>query len=110
MRRRTSSTYDFHLPRSRKIFDWVFGLDDSRRYQLDYLHHSDAGLDEEIIAARREREMASMHNLERNIDLIRTMEAFHDWFFTVHRAYNCVLPEHDSEKEQPLDERIRRTY
>lgn len=102
-------TSDFHLPRSRKIFDWVFGLDTSRKYKIDYLSHSDAGLDEEVISARRDREAQSMHNLERNIERIRTMKDFHEWFFTEHRAYNCILPEHDNNREV-VDERTKKSY
>lgn len=101
-------TSDFHLPRSRKIFDWVFGLDDSRSYRIDYAAHSDIGFDEETISARREREQASMNNLERNIQRITTMDDFHTWFFTEHRAYNCVL-EHEKVHEV-IDERTRRSY
>jgi len=102
-------TSGFHLLRSRKIFDRVFSLDPSKSYELAYLAHSDVGLDEGILNARRDREMASMHNLERNIERIKTMEQFHEWFFTEHRAYNCILAEEDHHREQ-VDEQTKLSY
>jgi len=103
-------TSDFHLGRTKKIFNWVFSLDADRQYSLQYFSHSDIGLDDEVIAARREREQESIKNLERNIHRIQTMDEFHHWFFTEHRAYNCILPEHDEVPRETINDRLKKSY
>lgn len=102
-------TSNFHMLRSRAIFEWVFRLDTGREYKIDYVAHSDRGLDQDVIRARTERELASMNNLQRNIERIRTFDQFHSWFFTEHRAYNCILPEHDEHREV-IDEHLKKSY
>jgi len=54
-------TSEFHMPRTKAIFDWIFNTPNSEGgenpgYQLHYLQSPNSGLSEEILAARVERE------------------------------------------------------
>jgi uncharacterized SAM-binding protein YcdF (DUF218 family) len=78
----------FHMPRTRMIFDWVFGLPPADPpYTLDYHTVPDQGLTEVAIEARRAKEVARMEDLRRTIPRIAGLAALHRWLFTEHRAY-----------------------
>jgi len=54
-------TSEFHMPRTRAIFDWIFNTPnreggENPGYRLLYLQSPNSGLSEEIVAARIERE------------------------------------------------------
>jgi len=98
-------TSDFHMPRTKAIFEWIFSLDD-RKYNLNFLSCTDGGLDPEIMDARREREAASLENLKITIKRITTLDQFHNWFYTEHKAYSC----HFEERQLEIDEQTRRSY
>jgi len=54
-------TSEFHMPRTRAIFDWMFNIPnreggENPGYRLLYLQSPNSGLSEEIVAARIERE------------------------------------------------------
>jgi uncharacterized SAM-binding protein YcdF (DUF218 family) len=79
---------EFHMPRTRLIFDWVFGLPPADPpYALDYHTVPDQGLTEAGLAARRAKEAARMEDLRRTIPRIASLAALHRWLFTEHRAY-----------------------
>ena len=59
-----------------------------------------------IINIRREREQKSLENLKIKIPEINTMEKFHSWFFTEHKAY-CADQRHRSNE---IDEGIKKSY
>ena len=48
-------TSDFHLERSKLIFEWIYSLDNTK-YNLNFIGVSDKGLDTNIINYRRIRE------------------------------------------------------
>ena len=79
---------EFHMPRTRMIFDWVFRLPPADPpYALDYHTVPDHGLTKVAIEARRAEEAARMEDLRRTIPRITTLAALHRWLFTEHRAY-----------------------
>jgi uncharacterized SAM-binding protein YcdF (DUF218 family) len=79
---------EFHMPRTRMIFDWVFGLPPADPpYTLDYHTVSDQGLTEAGLDARRAKEAARMEDLHRIISRVSSLVALHRWLFTEHRAY-----------------------
>ena len=79
---------EFHMPRTRMIFDWVVGLPPADPpYVLDYHTVPDHGLTEAGLAARRAKEAARMEDLRRIIPGITRLAALHRWLFTEHRAY-----------------------
>jgi hypothetical protein len=78
----------FHMPRTRMIFDWVFGLPPADPpYALDYHTVPDRGLTAAGLEARRAKEAARMEDLRRTIPRIANLAALHRWLFTEHRAY-----------------------
>ncbi len=79
---------EFHMPRTRMVFDWVFGLPRAEPpYALDYHTVPDRGLTGERLEARRAKEAARMEDLRRTIPRIASLAALNRWLFTEHRAY-----------------------
>jgi hypothetical protein len=90
-------TSDFHMPRTRAIFQWVFGLKPVKSpgfpnaggdYVLFFEEVTDEGIDADMMAARKERESAALENVLHLQETIRTLEDFHRWFFRRHAAYS----------------------
>ena len=78
----------FHMPRTRMVFDWVFGLPPAEPpYVLDYHTVPDRGLTQAGLEARRAKEAARMEGLRRTIPRIASLASLHRWLFTEHRAY-----------------------
>jgi hypothetical protein len=79
---------EFHMPRTRMIFDWVFGLPPAEPpYVLDYRNVPDQGLTEVGLEARHAKETVRMEDLRRTIPRITSLAALHRWLLTEHRAY-----------------------
>ena len=78
----------FHMPRTRMVFDWVFGLPPADPpYALYYHTVPDRGLTGERLEARLAKEAARVEGLRRTIPRIPSLAALHRWLFTEHRAY-----------------------
>ena len=78
----------FHMPRTRMIFDWVFGLPPADPpYALDYHAVPDRGLTGARVEARGAKEAARMEDLGRTIPAIASLTALHRWLLAGHRAY-----------------------
>lgn len=79
---------EFHMPRTKMIFDWVFGLPPAEPpYVLDYRTVPDRGLTVAGLEARRAKEVARMEDLRHTIPRTTSLAALHRWLFTEHRAY-----------------------
>lgn len=89
-------TSDFHIPRSKAIFNWIYGLF-APDCHLDFLWVSTKHLDSEIIGVRSEKEAQSLISLKKVIDRVDSKNKFHEWFYQEHQAYNCLF---DVEKEK----------
>lgn len=88
LRRLLVITSRFHMPRTRAIFEWVFGLDTPPGgYTIHFHEVSDEGLDPEMLAARIEKEQESLHALKQVIARIHTLSGLHEWLFGEHAAY-----------------------
>jgi hypothetical protein len=86
---------EFHMPRTRMIFDWVFGLPPADPpYTLNFHTVPDQGLTEVGIEARRAKEAARMEGLRRTIPHIASLAALHRWLLTEHRAYAAGADPH----------------
>ena len=96
-------TSDFHLERSKLIFEWIYSLDNTK-YNLNFIGVSDKGLDTNIINSRRIREKNSIINLKKVISKINNLESFHIWFHNEHNCYNCNFG-----SVQKLDENIKKS-
>ncbi|CAM6084868.1 unnamed protein product [Calypogeia fissa] len=111
-------TSEFHMPRTRAVFEWIFGLQGAgvalqqqgpelqrgivdgvvaeagmgskaQGFCLEFHSVPDHGdFDEYIAQARLERERNSIKNLNMLSQRIQSLEDFHEWFHTEHKAYN----------------------
>jgi hypothetical protein len=89
LRRLAVVTSEFHMPRTRAIFEWVFGLEGAD-FMLDFCASPDSGLDAEGQAGRVEREMASLETLRANtIPRITTIPKLTAFLHVEHTAYNA---------------------
>ncbi len=86
---------ELHMPRTRMIFDWVFGLPPADPpFTLDYHAVPDQGLTEVGMEARRAKEAERMEDLRRTIPRIASLAALHHWLFSEHRAYAAGADPH----------------
>lgn len=97
-------TSEFHMPRSKIIFEWMrelFGLNTD----INFLCASDDGLDRSIISIRNQRERISVEKLRILKCKINSINKFHKWFYEDHKAYCSnaddirVIDSTDKEKE-----------
>jgi len=58
-------TNEFHMARTKAIFDWIFGIneDSSNKYELYYFSSKNVGLNESALQARKEHEDQSAINV-----------------------------------------------
>lgn len=87
----TVVTSEFHMPRSRVLHEWVYGLEGmcapDAQVALTYEATPDAGLAEDVLEARREREAASTADAAEKARRYTTLEAYHEWLHTDHDLY-----------------------
>ena len=100
-------TSDFHLPRTQKVFNWVYGLSPVREYFLDFQSVKDEGIPHDVLEKRRAAERASLINLASLSDQITDIKAFHQWLFTKHDAY---LSTNKAREKTMFDPKILDTY
>ena len=81
-------TSEFHMPRTRAIFEWIFHLPPSPlEYQLSFETTPDKGLSPQALAARVQREKNSLNNLNNTIREITSLDDFLIWLYSEHTAY-----------------------
>jgi len=85
-------TSDFHMPRSRAIFEKVYGLvnaslgvDVGLRF---FAVRDDGILDDSVLAARAGKEASSLETWIRNTRGIETLPGFHSWMYDTHICYS----------------------
>jgi len=82
-------TSDFHMPRTKVIFSWVYNLKEKKtEYELYFEKVSDEGIDDEILIARKNKERRSMAEIAGVVNKINTLKEFHKWLFNEHAAYS----------------------
>jgi hypothetical protein len=89
LRRPLVITSEFHVARTRAVFDWIFGLPGSH-YSLLYESVPDAGLDGVALRARVERERLALTNVFSLRQSLTSLPELHRWLFTAHSAYTAV--------------------
>mmetsp|Transcript_32696 Transcript_32696/g.103501 ORF Transcript_32696/g.103501 Transcript_32696/m.103501 type:complete len:250 (+) Transcript_32696:285-1034(+) len=102
-------TSDFHLNRTKAIFEWVFALPPAQssgaiegsapgrwcgeaqcwQYRLRFVGISDEGI--EIAEERGKREAKSLEGVKQNAQTLKTMESLHEWLYTKHGAYAAAV-------------------
>jgi len=82
-------TSEFHMPRSKAIFEWIFGLNYSlfKPYVLDFASVSDSKLNSKIMLTRIEKEQKSLSKLFKTKQKITNLKQLHKWLFNKHGAY-----------------------
>jgi hypothetical protein len=99
-------TSSFHMPRTKAIFSWVYGLGNSdKEFQLNFEEVPDNNIDSDIISARIKKEKESLILFERLKSAITTFEDLHQWLFHEHKAYSLI-----NEKRSALDGDVLKTY
>ena len=83
-------TSEFHMERTRAIFDWIFtDISPRRGYQLLYLASPDQGLTEEALQARRDKEAASLEAVRQYAKDYRSLSAVYDFLTHQHGLYTA---------------------
>lgn len=81
-------TSQFHLPRTKAAFEWVYQLTPLEiDFQLSFQGVDDAGLEDPALEARIKREHLSLEKLQRTRVGISTIKQFSEWLYTEHAAY-----------------------
>lgn len=90
-------TSEFHMPRSRAIFEKVYSLvnesffQEDNRIRLTFASVKDDGIFENphVLEVRKGKELSSMETWERNMKSITSLHEFHTWFYATHVCYSC---------------------
>ena len=80
-------TSEFHMPRTKEIFEWVFKLKPKKPYKLEFLSASDKGISKGILEPRIKKERERLKELRKLIRRIKNLEQLHKWIFEKHDAY-----------------------
>lgn len=84
-------TSEFHMTRSKAIFESVYGLASGLRphssFSLEFSATADTGLDEESLASRRERERKSLTTWLWKARTFSSMKDLSEWIFSQHECY-----------------------
>lgn len=105
-------TSEFHILRTRAVFEWVFGMSDVE-FELDFLVTEDVGLDDAQSAARRRREKMSLDVLQaKTMKRVTTLAKVSEFLFEQHAAYNCsgVMSKEGKEGKDKEVDAMRSTY
>jgi hypothetical protein len=85
-------TSEFHMPRTRAIFQWMYSLDNpDGKYQLTFEAVPDIAISADDLQARLDREAHSLKQFLKNTAHIHSWRDCHQWLFTEHAAYSLSL-------------------
>ena len=108
LRRLLVITSDFHLARSRLLFEWIYGLEPRPiDYILQFEGVADPSMDPVVLSERRSKEQSSIEGLSAIMHQIHRMEQLHRWIFTEHDAYSASVPAFSASL---ADQRLRSSY
>lgn len=81
-------TSDWHMRRTKAIFDWVFSLppQPSPPFELEY-HEAPADMPDYVLRARTRREAESLATLQSTIGRVTNLAQLHTYLFSNHSAY-----------------------
>ncbi len=84
----TLVTSNFHMQRSKILFDWVMSLTPvmDSKFAAEFVTAEDSDEDGELgrLLASEEKKIVS---LAKHMEGITTMKKFHQWFYSIHEAY-----------------------
>jgi len=91
LRRLLVITSDFHLPRTRAAFNWIYSLRPTAiAYELDFEGVPDPAMSPDLLQDRQAKERQGMSRLEEIAGRITSLAECHRWLFTGHNAYNSL--------------------
>ncbi|MGB0467667.1 MAG: YdcF family protein [Pontibacterium sp.] len=100
-------TSEFHMPRTRAIFEFIFGpCFTDQPCELSFETVSDKGLDESVLQQRRLREQQSLEQFLQRSARVTRIEQLHQWLFSEHKAYSFAEPD----RREVLDKRVLASY
>jgi uncharacterized SAM-binding protein YcdF (DUF218 family) len=82
-------TSEFHMPRTRAIFEWVFGFE-AGRYSVEFDASPNTGMSDTVLALRSEKERRSLNGLQLLRQKIHSLPQLHEWMFSEHGAYSAA--------------------
>lgn len=108
-------TSDFHLERTKAIFEWIFNIDPDVAgppYKLDYLGTPDVALDDAAVAARAAREQQSAANVRNKLaPTYRSLREVHKFLTSNHDLYTASkLVERACAKPTASDDALLKSY
>lgn len=94
LRRLAVITNEFHMERTKLIFDWICSLTDDERnpsnqYQIDYKSVINNGMNDEQLTARIEKERSSCEDLKLKIQRINNLSRLAQFLYVEHGAYQA---------------------
>lgn len=101
-------TSDFHMPRTRLIFDWIVPLWIPTA-SVSYASAPNTGLSDEAVELRREKEKAGCDGVSRHAREHPTREATVRFLLQGHGAY-AVSPPPPTVPAPPIDKRVLDSY
>ena len=99
-------TSEFHMPRTRAIFEWLFGLDGGQ-YQLSFEASPNRGLTtdgEQFRSDKEQQALTGFRNVQQRISNLRHLQ---EWLFTEHQAYSAAGR---WKQERSRDPRVLESY
>lgn len=117
-------TSDFHMLRTRAIFDTTYNLAPPRtiatngstststkpRFELSYHPVSDIGLfEDQLIGARTAKEVAAVERWHKDSGRFKSLADLHQWLFATHLCYS-VSRQHEFGVKDDLDPKLAATY
>ncbi|CAF2330268.1 unnamed protein product [Rotaria sp. Silwood2] len=87
-------TNEFHMPRTRLIFDWVFSLSNSsedrcEKYKIDYVTVSNQDMTDEQLVARIDKERIACEDIKMKMQQITDLCKMAQFLFVEHGAYKA---------------------
>jgi uncharacterized SAM-binding protein YcdF (DUF218 family) len=79
-------TSEFHLPRTKAIFEFVYGLSPSLS-KVEFAGVPDVGVDPEALAERREKERRGLDSFRKLSASLNSLTELHAWLYSRHDAY-----------------------
>lgn len=103
--------WQFHMARTKAIFDWIFGVDNQQAYELQYLVSPDVGLTAEALLARLDREAASLESVQRLARSHRSLREVWRFLTSEHALYTAIkLVERAETSSKETGELVRESY
>jgi hypothetical protein len=82
-------TSEFHMTRTREIFEWVYGFGEAK-YLLDFAAAPNRGLSEQAAQFRIEKETQAMQALSNARARVSSLAELYEWIWTAHKAYSAA--------------------